>query len=111
MLPRTRLVVTACAGLALSLSTAAGIASATPDASAIVNSTCTYPQVMAALNDQSPETANELNANPLAAGWLQGLVAAPPDQREQMIQQVQGFPSVQSYMPVIYQVANSCNRY
>ncbi len=111
MLPRTKLIVAACAGLALSLSTPAGIASATPDVNAIVNSTCTYPQVMAALNDQSPETANELNANPIASGWLQSLVAAPPDQRAQMIQQVQGLPGLQSYMPVIAQVANSCNRY
>ena len=110
MLSRTKLVVAA-AGLALSLSAGAGIASATPDASAIINSTCTYPQVTAALNDQSPETANELNANPLAVGWLQGLVGAPPDQRAQMIQQVQGMPGLQSYLPVIYQVANSCNRY
>ena len=111
MLSRTKLVVTACAGLALSLSNGAGIASATPDASAIVNSTCTYPQVIAALNDQSPQTANELNANPLATGWLQGLVAAPPDQRAQMIQQVQGSPELQPYMPVIYQVAATCNKY
>ena len=110
MLSRTKLVVAA-AGLALFLSAGAGIASATPDASAIINSTCTYPQVTAALNDQSPETANELNASPLASGWLQGLVAAPPDQRAQMIQQVQGFPGMQQYMPVIFQVANTCNRY
>jgi hemophore-related protein len=110
MLSRTKLAV-AIAGLALSLSAGAGIASATPDASAIINSTCTYPQVTAALNDQSPETANELNANPLAVGWLQGLVAAPPDQRAQMIQQVQGMPGLQQYLGVIYQVAGSCNRY
>jgi hemophore-related protein len=110
MSSRTKLVV-AFAGLALSLSAGAGIASATPDASAIVNSTCTYPQVMAALNDQNPGVANELNANPLAVGWLQGLVAAPPDQRAQMVQQVQGTPALQPYMPVIFQVANTCNRY
>ena len=108
MLSRTKLVV-AFAGLALSLSAGAGIASATPDASAIVNSTCTYPQ--AALNDQSPETANELNTNPLAVGWLQGLVAAPPDQRAQMVQEMQGSPALQPYMPVIFQVANTCNNY
>ena len=63
-------LVVAAAGLALSLSAGAAIASATSDASAIINSTCTYPQV--ALNDQSPKTANELYANPLAVGWLQG---------------------------------------
>jgi hemophore-related protein len=110
MLSRTKLVI-AFAGLELSLSAGAGIASATPDTSAIVNSTCTYPQVMAALNDQNPGVANELNANPLAVGWLQGLVAAPPDQRAQMIQQVQGIPALQPYMPVIFQVAKTCNNY
>ena len=110
MLSRPKLIV-AIAGLALSLSAGAGIASATPDTSAIVNSKCTYPQVMAALNDQSPATANELNANPLAVGWLQGLVAAPPDQRARMVQQVQGVPELQPYMPVIFQVANTCSNY
>lgn len=110
MLSRTKLFV-GCACLALSLSTGAGIASAEPNVSAIVNSTCTYPQVMAALNDQNPGIANELNANPLAVGWLQGLVAAPPNQRAQMVQQVQSSPALQPYMPVIFQVANTCNRY
>lgn len=110
MLSRTKRFV-GCACLALSLSTGAGIASAEPNVSAIVNSTCTYPQVMAALNDQNPGIANELNANPLAVGWLQGLVAAPPNQRAQMVQQVQSSPALQPYMPVIFQVANTCNRY
>ena len=104
-------MVVACAGLALSLGTGAGIASAQPNVSAIVNSTCTYPQVMAALNAQSPKTANDLNANPIATGWLQGLVAAPPDQRAQMVQQVQGIPALQPYLPVIFQVARTCNNY
>jgi hemophore-related protein len=110
MLSRAKLMVIS-AGLAFSLSAGAGVASAEPDASAIVNSTCTYPQVMAALNEQSPDVANELNANPLAAGWLQGLVAAPPDQRRQMVQQVQGIPGLQPYIPVIFQVAHTCNNY
>jgi hemophore-related protein len=110
MLPRAKLMVVS-AGLAFSLSAGAGIASAEPDSSAIVNSTCTYPQVMAALTAQSPDVANELNASPLAVGWLQGLVAAPPDQRQQMVQQVQGTPALQPYMPVISQVAHTCNNY
>ena len=110
MMSRTKVVVVA-AGLALSLGTGAGIAAATPDTSAIVNSTCSYPQVTAALNDQNPEVANELNSNPLAVGWLQSLVAAPPDQRAGMVQQAQSFPGIQAYLPVIYQVANSCSRY
>lgn len=110
MLSRTKLVVCS-AGLALSLSAAAGIASAQPDVSTIVNSTCAYPQVMAALSDLNPGAASELNANPMTAAWLQGLVAAPPNQRAQMVQQVQGIPRLQPYIPVIFQVAGSCKRY
>jgi hemophore-related protein len=110
MLSRTKVAV-ATAGLALSLSFGAGIASAQPDLSAIVDSTCTYPQVMSALTDQNPGVADELNANPLAIGWLQGLVDAPPDQRAQMVRQVQGIPALQSYLPVVYQVANTCASY
>jgi hemophore-related protein len=95
----------------VSLGAATGIASAQPDENAVINSTCTYPQVMAALNDQHPDVANDLNSNPLATGWLQSLVAAPPDQRAGMVQQVQNMPGLQSYLPVIYQVAGSCNKY
>ena len=113
MLLRTKLVAVS-AGLALSLGSlgvGTGIASAQPDVSAIVNSTCTYPQVMAALNDQNPGVANELNASPVATNWLQSLVAAPPSQRATMVQQVQGIAALQPYMPVIFQVAGSCNGY
>ena len=107
---RKKLVV-ACAGAALALSTGVGIASAQPDVDAIVNSTCTYDQVTRALNDQNPDVANELNTSPLASGWLQGLIAAPPDERRGMIAQVQGFPSLQPYLPVISQTANTCQNY
>src|ERR1700756_955150 len=110
MLARTKLVV-CCAGLALSLSVGVGTASADPDVSAIVNSTCTYPQIMAALNDQNPAAASELNGNLLSVLWLQRLGASPPDQRAEMIQQVQDDPTLQQYIPVIFQVAGSCNRY
>ena len=110
MLSSTKLVV-AVGGLALSLTAGVGIASAGPDVSVIVNSTCSYPQVMAALNAQSPATANQLSANPLAVAWLQQLVASPPDGRTQMVQQAQGVPAIQQYTPLIMQVANSCNNY
>ena len=110
MLSKVILVVVS-AGVAFALSTGAGTASAQPDTSAIVNSTCTYPQVMAALNDQDPGVAAELNAQPVAVGWLQSLVAAPPAQRARMVQQVQALPALQPYMPVIFRVAGTCNNY
>ncbi|HEX2214440.1 MAG TPA: hemophore-related protein, partial [Mycobacterium sp.] len=55
----TKLVV-ASGGLALLLSAGAGIASAQPDVETIVNSPCTYPQVIAALNPDSPKLAKQL---------------------------------------------------
>ena len=104
--------IAVCAGAPLlALGFAVPTASAQPNVGDIVNSTCTYPQVMAALSDLNPGVASELNANPMTVAWLQGLVAAPPNQRAQMVQQVQGIPRLQPYIPVIFQVAGSCNRY
>jgi hemophore-related protein len=100
----------AAAAAALSIGGAA-TATAAPDTTAIVNSSCTYPQVMAALNAQDPGVAAELSASPMATGWLQNLVAAGPAQRQQMINQVQGMPRVQQYTGLISSVANSCNNY
>jgi hemophore-related protein len=114
MLLRTKLAVAAAAGMTVALGplgVLSGIASAQPDVSAVVNSTCTYPQVIAALNDENPGVANDLNTSPIANGWLQSLIAAPPDQRATMVQQVQDMPSLQPYLPVIYQVAGTCNKY
>jgi hemophore-related protein len=107
----TNKLIAGLCGVAASIVVGSGIASAAPNIDAIVNSTCTYPQVIAALDAQSPETAGELQSNGLATAWLQSLVAAPPDQRRQMIAQVQGIPQLQAYGPVIGQVAASCSKY
>jgi hemophore-related protein len=107
---KTRLVV-GMFGAASSLIVGSGIASAAPDIDAIANSTCTYPQVMAALNAQSPGTAKKISSNPMATAWLQQLVASAPDQRRQMIAQYQNFPEVQQYSGVISGVAGTCNNF
>jgi hemophore-related protein len=104
-------LVAASGGLAMLLIAGGGTASATPDVSPIVNSTCTYPQVMAALNAKNPDVANQITANPLATAWLQQLIASPPDGRRQMIQQAQGVPAVQQYQGLIFQVAGTCNNF
>jgi hemophore-related protein len=110
MFSSTKLVV-AVSGLALAFTTGIGIASAEPDVTPIINSTCTYPQVMAALNAQSPDLANQLSKTPAANGWLKSLIAASPDQRRVMVAQAQAMPGVQQYTPVIIQVANTCNSF
>lgn len=111
MMPLVTRLTAGSAGLLLTLFAIGGVASAQPNMDSIVGSTCTYPQVMAALNAQSPDVANEVSANPVATAWLQQLVASPPEQRRQMVAQAQGVPAVQQYSGLISQVANSCNNY
>lgn len=104
-------MVAGCCGAALALGLGGGIASAQPNVDAIVNSTCTYPQVMAALNAQDPALANKLASDPMANGFVQQLVASPPDGRRQMVAQVQAIPAAAAYTGVINQVATSCNNF
>ena len=102
----TRLIL-ACGGLAAAMTAATGTAAAQPDIDAVVNSTCTYPQVTAALNDQAPDAA----ADPQVNGWLQQLIASPPDGRRAMVAQVEWQPTLQSYTGLITQIAHTCNNY
>lgn len=94
-------------GLALSLAGGAGIASADP----IVDTTCSYPQVVSALNAQDPAAAAQFNSSPVAQHYLKKFLASSPDQRLQMEQQIQGIPEAQQYFGTIQQVASTCNNY
>ena len=104
-------VAVAVAGAALSLGLGSGIASAQPDSSAVINTTCTYDQVIAALNSSSPEKAAEFTSSPIAVGWLHSFLGSPRDQRQQMIQQVQRIPEAAPYTGLVLQAANTCNNY
>lgn len=110
MLSRTKWAVAA-AGLAFSLTAGAGIASAQPGLSSVVNTTCSYPQVIAALNAQSPADGAQFTSNPIAVNWLQSFLASPVEQRQQMIQQVQGVPGAQAYTGLVLEVANTCKNF
>jgi hemophore-related protein len=104
-------VIAGCSGALMSVVASAGIASASPDVETIVNSTCTYPQVMAALQAQDPAAAGQLSSSPMAVGWLQQLVASPPDGRRGMIAQIQAYPQLNSYTGLINSVAGSCSNF
>jgi hemophore-related protein len=106
----TRLTAAA-GGLALLLLTGAGIASADPDMGPAINTTCSYPQVVAALNAQSPAAAAQFNSSPMAQGWLRSFLASPPDRRAQMAQQAEGMPAAAQYVGLIGQLAASCNNF
>ena len=101
------------AGLAFAAMAGSGIASAAPGDAVILNSTCTYPQVIAAANAQDPVATAALQNDPAANGFLQGLVASPPGspERQQKIDFVRSFPQAAQFNGLISSVANSCNKY
>jgi hemophore-related protein len=98
-------------GLALSLLAGAGIASADPAIDAAINTTCSYPQVVGALNAQSPAAAAKFNSSPTAQGWLRSFLASPPPQRAQMAQQAEGMPGAAQYIGLVGQIATTCNNF
>jgi hemophore-related protein len=105
-------VLVASGGLLLSAAAAStGIASAQPDIGPIVNTTCSYPQVISALNAQDPAAAAEFTASPFAVGWLQNFLATGPAQRTVLIQQVQAQPIAAQYTGLVLQVANTCSSF
>ncbi|MGF2943906.1 hemophore-related protein [Mycobacterium sp. Lab-001] len=104
-------VAAAAGGVALVFAAGSGVASAEPDMSPIINTTCNYGQVMAALNATSPGAAAQLSASPIATNYLRQFLASPPQQRQAMAAQVQAMPQAAQYFGVIESVASSCNNY
>jgi hemophore-related protein len=96
--------------LALSLAFGAGGAAADP-VDPIVSTTCTYPQVMAALNAQDPAAAAAFSGSPVAQSSLRQFLASSPAQRRSMAQQIAAAPGAQQYFALIQQVAATCNNY
>lgn len=98
-----------------------GVAGAAPDLSPLVDTTCSFSQVVAALNAQAPDLAQELADRPQAQAKLRQFLALPIDQRQQMVQQVlAAHPQWQNMIDdkagstegqQIMQVANACHRY
>ena len=97
-------------GAAFALTAGAGIASADP-LDPVINTTCNYGQVMAALNATDPAAAAQLNGSPVAQSYLRNFLASPPPKRLQMAQQIQAMPQAAQYFNVVTSVAQSCNNY
>ena len=110
----TRLAA-AVGGLTLSLTIGAGVASADPDLGPVINTTCSYSQVVSALSAQNPAAASGLSASPSTQAVLRGFLASTPDQREQIVQELRARPGSQQYFQeytgAVLQVANTCNNY
>ena len=87
-----------------------GVASAAPF-DAVVGTTCTYDQVVAALNAQEPAVAQEFAASPFAQGMLRNFLLSGPVERQNTVNQLQGSPAVQQYFGSITYIAGICNNY
>jgi hemophore-related protein len=100
---------------ALLLTAGAGVASADPDLGPVINTTCSYSQVVSALNAQSPPAAAALSASPTAQAVLRGFLDSTPDQRQQIVQELESKPQAQpyfeQYVGVVLQVANTCHNF
>lgn len=94
----------------MSLGLGSGIASADP-MDVAVNTTCSYPQVIAALNATNPGAAAQLNSSPIAQSYLQRFLASAPPQRAQMAAQLQAMPGASQYVGVVESVAGVCSSY
>lgn len=103
-------LATAVGGAAIALTAAAGTASADP-LDPVVNTTCNYGQVMAALNATDPSAAAQLNASPIAANYLRNFLASSPSARLQMARQIQAMPQAAPYFNDVLAVAGSCSNY
>jgi hemophore-related protein len=101
------LIAAAIGGLAVTFAAGTGVASADP----IVDTTCSYPQVIAALNTENPELAQKFSANPLAAAMLGNFLSSPPVERQELVQEFQTTSWGQKYFGAMSSIAGTCNNY
>jgi hemophore-related protein len=113
-------VAVAIGGLTLSLTAGAAVASADPDLGPAINTTCTYDQLMAAMNAQDPTTAADVDSSPAIQSDLRQFLAGSPSQRKQMAQEIMSDPVAQlivsdpdsqPYIGVLQQSFATCNNY
>ncbi|TAJ43321.1 MAG: hemophore-related protein [Chitinophagaceae bacterium] len=106
----TRMMVGAGSALVAVMASGA-VAYAQPDPTPIMYSTCTYPQVIAALNALDPGAAAELQANPIGVGYLHQLIASGPQQRKALITRAYNTPGAAQYTDLVLNVASTCNNF
>ena len=100
-------VAAAFCGLALSLTAGTGVAYADP----VIDTTCSYPQVIAALNTENPDLGKKFSTNPLAGAMLSNFLASDPVERQRIAQEFQGTEWGHEYFGAMASIANSCNNY
>lgn len=95
----------------MSLGAGAGIASAAPDLGPAVNTTCTYDQLVGALNAQDPQIAKVFTGSPVMQKGLRDFLAAPPEERQRIAQDLVNTPGAGPYIGVLEQTYKTCNNF
>lgn len=108
-MPLMTRIVAAAGGLALTFTAGMGTASADPDITPLLNSTCTYDQVVEAMNQNEPELAATILPNPMAVGFLHRLIDAGPDERRSMYEQAEARFPINA--PKILTLASTCQNF
>lgn len=121
---RVGVVLGAGALTALALTLVPATASASPEdlIAPLLNSTCTFSQVDAALHDKSPALASMLDQNPDTKAQLKAEFEQSPAQRQAQLDQyladhpdaanqAQNDPRAGGVAAAIQQVADSCHNY
>ena len=98
-------------GLGLTLAAGTGVASAAPDLGPAVNTTCSYPQLVSALNAQNPQAGAAFSQSPMLSAGLQQFLASGPEKRQQMASQIAAAPWAQPYLGSIAGAFNTCNSF
>ncbi|WP_051132930.1 hemophore-related protein [Nocardia paucivorans] len=92
---------------------------------ALLETTCSYPQVEAAIRAEAPELAAILDANPEGKTKLQEFLALPVEQRKQRSQEYldthpeartrmeerSNAPEAQRYRDIARRIADTCHNY
>jgi hemophore-related protein len=97
--------------LALPMVAGMAVANATPDLAPAVNTTCTYPQLVSALNASGPQAGAMFQQSPVLQAGLQQFLASGPEKRQQMAENMANAPAFQPYLPTIEQAFNTCTNF
>lgn len=79
-------VILAVAAQLITVVLTANVASADPLDNQLIETTCSYDQLDAALRTEAPDLASELAQHPAAQSKLRDFLALPVDQRRQQVQ-------------------------
>jgi hemophore-related protein len=104
-------VAVAVGGLSLAVTAGAGVASAQPNIDAMVNSTCTYDQAIAAVNAENPTAAQYLMSSPPNLEFVRIFLGSSTDQRVSLLNQIKNNPGIDQAIPVFTQMMTTCVNY